>query len=178
MAGYLDHYGAGDERRARKIKVAILSVVVLAVLSGLLYFVLHNYSQERQAKRFFERLEAHDYQGAYVLWGCTAARPCSGYPMSSFMQDWGPPVNVTGFAILDGESCDNSVIVDVDAGPAGDKKLWVDRDTLGLSFPPNDMGCVQALVDQNGNLSYQGKHNRIYNFFRNVKYRLRGRTYR
>jgi hypothetical protein len=85
---------------------------------------------------------------------------------------------VTGFAILDGESCDNSVIVDVDAGPAGDKKLWVDRDTLGLSFPPNDMGCVQALVDQNGNLSYQGKHNRIYNFFRNVKYRLRGRTYR
>jgi hypothetical protein len=163
MAGYLDHYGAGDERRARKIKVAILSVVVLAVLSGLLYFVLHNYSQERQAKRFFERLEAHDYQGAYVLWGCTAARPCSGYPMKSFMQDWGPPVNVTGFAILDGESCGNSVIVDVDAGPAGDKKLWVNRNTLELGFPPYDQ-CPQG--------------NRIYNFFRNVKYHLHGRTYR
>ena len=107
MAGFFDQYGAGDERRARKIKITILSVVVLAVLSGLLYFVLHNYSQERQAKRFFELLAAHDYQGAYVLWGCTAARPCSGYPMNSFMQDWGSSVDVTGFAILDGESCGN-----------------------------------------------------------------------
>ena len=163
MAGYLDQYGAGDERRARKIKITILSVVVLAAMSGLLYFVLHNYSQERQAKRFFALLEAHDYQGAYVLWGCTAARPCSAYPMKSFMQDWGPPVNVTGFAILDGESCGNSVIVDVDAGSAGDKKLWVNRNTLELGFPPYDQ-CPQG--------------NRIYNFFRNVKYHLHGRTYR
>ncbi|MEI9972619.1 MAG: OmpH family outer membrane protein [Ignavibacteriota bacterium] len=38
MAGYLDEYGAGDERRARIIKAIAVSVVVLAVLSGLLYF--------------------------------------------------------------------------------------------------------------------------------------------
>ena len=30
MAGYLDQYGAGDERRARKIKIAVVSVVVVA----------------------------------------------------------------------------------------------------------------------------------------------------
>ena len=40
MAGFLDDYGAGDERRARIIKTAVISVVVLAVVSGLLYFLL------------------------------------------------------------------------------------------------------------------------------------------
>jgi hypothetical protein len=163
MAGYLDQYGAGDEQRARRIKIAVLSVVTLAVLSGLLYFVFHNYSQERQAKKFFELLEAHDYKAAYALWGCTDAHPCSGYPMKSFMEDWGPPMNVTTFSILDGESCGNSVIVDVDAGSAGDKKLWVSRNNLSLGFPPYDQ-CPQG--------------NRIYNLVRNIKYRLRGRTYR
>jgi hypothetical protein len=72
-------------------------------------------------------------------------------------------VDVKGFAVLDGETCGNSVIVDVDAGPAGDRKLWVNRETLDLGFPPYDQ-CPQG--------------NRIYNFVRNIKYRLRGRTYR
>jgi hypothetical protein len=162
MAGYLDQYGAGDERRARRLKLIILAVVGCVALSGILYSLLHNYSQERQAKRFFEHLAAGDYKAAYALWGCTDARPCSGYPMSAFMQDWGPPVQVAGFSILDGETCGNSVIVDVDAGSAGNKKIWVNRATLELAFPPYDQ-CPQK--------------NRIYDFMRNIKYRLHGRTY-
>jgi len=177
MPGYLDQYGAGDERRARNIKIVILSVLALVAASGILYYFLHNYSQERQAKRFFQLLEAHDYKSAYALWGCTDARPCSGYPMDAFLRDWGPPVAVNGFTVLDGESCGNSVIVDVDAGAAGDRKLWVNRDTLEFSLPPNDKGCVQAYVDQNGNLFYQPQHTRIYNWFRNLKYKLHGRKY-
>ena len=135
MAGYLDQYGAGDERRARKIKIAVVSVVGLAITGGILYFLFHNHSPERQVKRCFQLLAAGDYQAAYVAWGCTEAKPCTGYPMSVFLRDWGPPLNVTGFAILDGESCGNSVIVDVDAGAAGDRKLWVNRGTLEISFP-------------------------------------------
>jgi len=42
MAGFLDEYGAGDERRARIIKLILVSVVVAAVLSGLLYFLFRN----------------------------------------------------------------------------------------------------------------------------------------
>jgi len=163
MAGYLDQYGAGDEQRARKIKITILSVISGAVASCLLYFIFHNFSEEQQAKKFFELLEARNYQAAYELWGCTSAHPCDGYPMKSFMQDWGPPVNVQGFAVLDGESCGNNVIVDVDAGAAGDRKLWVGRDHLDIGFPPYEQ-CPQG--------------NRIYNLFRNVKYKLHGRTYR
>ena len=162
MAGFLDHYGAGDEQRARKIKIAVVSVVVLAAASGLMYFFFHNYSEERQATRFFQLLQLHNYQEAYAMWGCTAAHPCDGYPLSSFMQDWGS-ADVKGFAVLDGESCGNSVIVDVDAGAAGDKKLWVARGTLEIGFPPYEQ-CPQG--------------NRIYNLYRDIKYRLRGRNYR
>ena len=163
MAGFLDNYGAGDERRARNIKIAVVSVAVLAVLSGLLYFFFHNYPQEQQARRFFRLLQAHDYPQAYGLWVASDSDR-RGYPMSAFLQDWGPPsMEVRNFSILDAESCGNSVIVDVDLGPAGDKKLWVNRQTLELGFPPWEV-CPQQ--------------NRIYNFYRNVKYQLRGRTYK
>jgi hypothetical protein len=124
---------------------------------------LHNYPQVQQAKRFYRLLEAHDYQTAYGLWVSTDSER-SGYPMTNFLQDWGAPsVEVRSFDILDAESCGNSVIVDADLGQAGDKKVWVNRATLELGFPPYDE-CPQQ--------------NRIYNFYRNVKYRLHGRAYR
>jgi hypothetical protein len=163
MAGFLDQYGAGDERRARNIKLIVVSVVVLAILSGLLYFFFRNYRQEQQAKRFFQLLAAHDYPTAYGFWVSSDSER-AGYPMTSFMQDWGPPaVDVHSFDILDAESCGNSVIVDADLGQAGDKKVWVNRRSLELGFPPYDQ-CPEG--------------NRIYNLFRNVKYHLHGRTYK
>jgi len=177
MTGLLEgDYGAGEKRRARVIKVIVVSVLALTVIAGTVYFFFHNYREEQQVKQFMILLEARDYQGAYNLWtGSDSAR--ARYRMSDFMQDWGSPVDVSGYVILDAESCDNSVIVDVDAGHAGDRKVWVDRASLSMSFPPNEFGCVQALVDGRGNLAYRRKHNLIYEWFRNLKYRLRGRTY-
>jgi len=177
MAGFLDEYGAGDERRARIVKITVVSVLAVVVAAGLGYYFFHNYPEEHQVKQFFNLLAAHDYDAAYRLWapGGDAQKQ---YPMTSFLQDWGPPVDVRGYTILDGESCEKSVIVDVDAGKAGDKKIWVDRATLDMSFPPNSEGCVQAMVDGAGNLSYRDRHNQVYEWFRNVRYRLRGRTYK
>jgi len=164
MAGFLDEYGAGDERRARIVKIVVVSVIGLAILSGLLYFFFRNYRQEQQAKRFFELLQAHNYQAAYDMWVSSDAER-NGYPLAAFLQDWGPQtMDVHSFTIMDAESCGNSVIVDADLGPVGDKKVWVNRQSLELSFPPPYEGCIQQ--------------NRIYNFYRNVKYRLRGRTYK
>ena len=68
MAGYLDQYGAGEERREKIIKSLVVSLIVLVVLGGIAFFVFHNYRQEHQVKRFFELLQAHDYQAAYALW--------------------------------------------------------------------------------------------------------------
>jgi hypothetical protein len=169
-------YGAGEEPRARVIKMTVASVLALTVIAGIVYFFFHNYRQEQQVEQFMKLLEARDYQGAYNLWtGSDSAR--ARYAMSDFMRDWGPPVDVSEYVILGTESCDKSVIVDVDAGHAGDRKVWVDRASLSMSFPPYEEGCVQPVVDGRGNLWYRHKHNKIYEWFRNLRYRLRGRTY-
>ena len=162
MAGYLDNYGAGDERRARNLKVAVISVIGFAVLSAFLYFFFHNYREEHQVKRFYQLLAARDYQAAYGMW-VSSDQDRRDYTMESFMQDWGPSEDVHNFDILDAESCGKSVIVDADLGPAGEKKVWVKRENLLLGSPPYDQ-CIEQ--------------NRINNLYRNIKYRLHGRTYK
>lgn len=161
MAGYLDQYGAGEERREKITKRVVIAVLALLVVGGLVYSIFHNYPEERQAKRFFDLLQARNYQSAYTLWGCMETKPCRDYPFTEFMKDWGPDVSpVNGADVLDGESCGSGVIVDVDAGKAGDKKLWVERSTRILGFPPYER-CPQG--------------NRIHDFWRNIRYRLHGR---
>ena len=167
MSDFLEQYGAGDERRARIVKRLVVAVTGLLVITGILYYSFHTYLQERQVKRFFDLLAVHDYKQAYALWGCTDASPCRDYPMRSFLEDWGPQaLSVTHFEVLDGESCGSGVIVDTDAGAAGDKKLWVERRDLIIGFPP---------PWPNGECPHG---NRIYNFVRDLKYRLHGRTYK
>ena len=169
MTGYLDNYGAGDEKRERIIHRVILWTAVTLALAGVLYFVFHfvvpNRGEQAQARKFFQLLAAHDYKQAYAMWGCTDAKPCHDYTFAMFMQDWGPAAApVTTFDVLDGETCGTGVIIDVDAGKAGDKKLWVDRKTQELgSLPPGVDQCPHT--------------NRIYTFVRDLRYRAHGRTF-
>jgi len=164
MAGYLDEYGVSDEQRARTIRRVVIWVLGLAIAAGMLLFIFHNFSEDRQVKRFLALLEARDYKAAYALWGCTDAHPCRDYAMTSFMQDWGPQAVPPGkFQVLDGESCGSGVIVDTDLGTAGDRKLWVESKDLSIGFPPFEQFP---------------QRNRIADFVRNIKYRLHGRTYK
>jgi len=163
MAGYLDQYGAGDERKEKITKRVILAIVIVLVVGGLGYAFFHDFPEERQVGRFFDLLQKHDYQAAYAMWGCTQPtdRACNDYPFAEFMKDWGPEASpVTSADVLDGESCGSGVIVEVDAGKAGDKKLWVERANHILAFPPFDR-CPQG--------------NRIHDWWRDVRFRLHGR---
>ena len=139
MAGYLDQYGAGEERRLRIIKTLVISIVALAVLGGIAFFVFHNYSQERQVKRFFTLLQAHDYQSAYNLWVRTESDR-RAYPLESFMRDWGPQSghpDVRDYRISKSRSCGSGVILTVDFGNnQQEEKLWVQRDDLTIGFSP------------------------------------------
>jgi hypothetical protein len=138
MPGYLDQYGAGEERREKIIKSLVISLVALIVLGGIGFFVFHNYRQERQVKRFFELLQAHDYQNAYSLWVRTEGDR-RGYPFNAFMQDWGPQSghsDVSNFHIAKSRSCGSGVILTVDFGPNQQEKLWVQRDDLTIGFSP------------------------------------------
>jgi hypothetical protein len=164
MAGYLDQYGAGDERRAKIVRNLAIAVVLLLVAGSVLLYIFHNHRQERQVQRFFDLLDGRDYQGAYALWVRTDSDR-RGYPFSAFMQDWGADAVPPGrFEVLDGESCGSGVIVDVDTGKAGGKRLWVEREDLVIGFPPPGMErCPHR--------------NRIADWLRGIKYRLHGRTY-
>ena len=90
MAGYLDQYGAGEERREKIIKTVVISLVALVVVGGIGFFIFHNYRQERQVKRFFEYLEAPRLSAGAMRCGCHNESERRGYPFTAFMQDWGP----------------------------------------------------------------------------------------
>src|ERR1039457_2557767 len=86
MAGYLDQYGAGEERRGKIIKTVVITLVAVVLIGGALIFNFHNFREERQVKQFLSRLTSRDYKAAYALFGCTDAKPCHYYPYDKFMR--------------------------------------------------------------------------------------------
>ncbi len=139
MAGYLDQYGAGDERREQIIKTAAAAVLLAVVLGGIAFYFFHNFRQERQVKRFFELIGAQQYKDAYALWGCTDAKPCRDYPFTEFMKDWGPPSNrgdARSWEITRSRSCGSGVILTIRTPKHEDEKLWVQRNDLTIGFSP------------------------------------------
>ncbi len=138
MPGYLDTYGAGEERRIRFIKIGVLVLVTLLIAGGIAYWFLKNWREERQARLFFDELGRRNYQAAYAMWGCTEAQPCRDYPFEEFLKDWGPgsgrPAPDT-FRIVKSRSCGSGVILTVNTGQQ-QEKLWVERKTLTIGFSP------------------------------------------
>ena len=147
MAGYLDQYGAGEERRGKIIRNVVIAVVALVAVGGALYFNFHNYREEQQVKQFMSLLAGKDYKAAYALFGCTDAKPCRYYPIDKFMEDWGPTSGHSGFdsaRITRSRSCGSGVLLTVDYGSNQQEKLWVERGDKSIGFPPVQ-GCPAGL---------------------------------
>ena len=146
MAGYLDTYGAGVERRIKIIKTVVISLVSILVIGGILMFVFHNYREEQRVKAFLAALAAKDYKSAYVMFGCTDAKPCTAYAFDKFMEDWGPASghNPAQARVTRSRSCGTGVILTVDYGQSRQEKLWVERKDMSIGFPPFD-GCPAGL---------------------------------
>ena len=143
LAGYLDHYGEGDEKREKIVKRTLLTILVLLVVGGVLFFYFKNYRQEQRVAAFFEHLQNKDYRAAYALWGCTEANPCEAYPFENFMQDWGPAsprANVQDYRIARSRSCGSGVILTVQFGQDYEERLWVEKKDNIISFSPYP-GC-------------------------------------
>lgn len=139
MPGYLDQYGAGEERRNRIIAISIVAVLAIASLTGLGWYLLKNHHQEGVVKAFVADLRKGDYQAAYRDWGCTPQMPCSGYAFDKFMQDWGPkdsPPDPAVLGLIESESCDTGVLLTVTVNRSREEKLWVDRSNDAISFAP------------------------------------------
>lgn len=90
MPGYLEDYGAGEEKRGKILRRILIGVVTVLVFGAVSYFSLRNYSENRSIQNFVAALQQKDYKQAYARWGCTEAKPCRDYSFEKFMEDWGP----------------------------------------------------------------------------------------
>ena len=151
MPGYLDQYGAGEEKRNRLIVRAVVSAVVVIVVTGIGWYLLKNHHQEGVVKTFLADVRRGDYQAAYRDWGC-GAKPCGGYDFQKFMSDWGPapaagaptsdssgsggPPDSGVLGLADSESCNNGVLLTVEVNRTRMEKLWVEKGNVTISYAP------------------------------------------
>src|SRR5579872_696440 len=138
MAGYLDQYGAGDEKRLALIKRTVYVIVGLLVFVALPWYLFKNHSEESHVKDFLALLRKHDYQAAYKTWGCDQPKMCDGYPYDRFLEDWGDKstADPNQLRILDSESCGMGVMLTVRASRGRQDTLWVEKSNGIISFAP------------------------------------------
>jgi hypothetical protein len=140
MSGYLDQYGAGEEKRENIIKFSVFGLLFVLVFGSLGYYLFKNHAQEAKVRTFLETLRRKDYPAAYQFWGCTVASPCSGYAYDKFLEDWGPKAaSPEILRIEDSENCNSGVIMTVDTAPAKQEKIWVEKSGGGLAFSPFEL---------------------------------------
>lgn len=139
MAGYLESYGAGEERREKIAKRLLLGALAALVLAAVLYFMFRNWREDRQVRLFLELAKKQDYQAAYRLWGCSPETPCRDYQFDKFLEDWGPKNprgDIARARITKTRSCATGVIYTLEYGPDEPLLLWVGRNDRILSFAP------------------------------------------
>jgi hypothetical protein len=139
MSGYLEAYGAGDEKRSKLIKRAALVVVVVLAAGAALYFGFRDYREKQQAKRFVALLQQKDYQAAYALWGCTPTSTCRSYTVNKFLEDWGPKsahADASKLQIASTRGCSSGVIIELKSAASEPDYLWVERGTRNVGFAP------------------------------------------
>lgn len=141
--GYLEQYGEGEDRRNSIIVRAVSLVLITAVISSLLFYLLKNHHQEGVVKSFLSAVRAGDLKAAYRLWGCTDQKPCSGYEYDKFLADWSPQSTIAGAApdlkllgLTDSESCNSGVLLTVEVNANRVEKLWVDKREDSINFSP------------------------------------------
>lgn len=139
MSTYLDEYGAKDSRREKIRNWILISLAVVLVVGGGLYFTFRNYNEEKRAKLFLEMLRTQQYEKAYEVWGCSQAKPCRDYSYDKFLEDWGPKsahADVSRVTVVRTRSCSGGIIQTLRFGEKDEVLLWVDRSDLTLGFAP------------------------------------------
>jgi hypothetical protein len=158
MAGYLDQYGAGDERREKRnrwLVIAAGTVLGVLVIWWFLYGwdkseivreshvarlvqKLRNHSQEDEVRQFLDLVRSRQYEAAYKVWG-----PNKDYPFDNFMEDWGPQSQrqLGSFDIVRSRTCGSGVVITVDFPKGEQTSLWVQKADKTIGFSPFAGGC-------------------------------------
>jgi hypothetical protein len=158
MAGYLDQYGAGDERREKRTRL-LLYAGGAALAALLLWWFLYGWdksevvrephiarlvqklrhgSQENEVRQFLDLLKNHQYEAAYQIWG-----PNKDYPLNKFMEDWGAQGqrDLSSFEVVRSRTCGSGVVVTVEFQKGAAESLWVQKADRTIGFSPFASGC-------------------------------------
>jgi hypothetical protein len=146
MADFLEGYGAGDERRERIMRWALITIGVLALVWLVdwcltLYgtYNLRDIRAQYVSWKFFRHLKNQEYDKAYRMWGCDEAHPCRDYTREKFMEDWGPKGRYADLSKMETKAvrhCGRGIIHSITLGPDNSVDLWVEHRDLVLSFAP------------------------------------------
>jgi hypothetical protein len=144
MSGFLDPgYGVNEARRARRIKLIVLSSVSVLIVATVLFFTFRTWQQERAVKEFFSLLKQQNYQEAYKLWGANKY-----YPPEKFIEDWGPTgeyKNAASAEITNEDVCGGGVVFTVEIPKTAPIGLRVERSTNIIGFAPyGEVRCPGA----------------------------------
>jgi hypothetical protein len=158
MAGYLDQYGAGDERRERMNRWFFLAGGVAAGALVVWWFLfawdkseivrephvarlvqkLRHRGQENEVRQFLDLIKNQKYEDAYRLWG-----PNTDYPLNRFIEDWGPQGqrSLSSYEIVRSRSCGSGVVITINFQKGPEENLWVQKSDRTIGFSPFAAGC-------------------------------------
>ena len=138
MAGYLENFGAGEERRERTVKRLAIAAVALLILTTVGYFLFRDYREKQVAEHFLTLLREKKYEEAYRAWGC----PCKDYKYSMFLEDWGPQgphANMETAKVVKRQHCSDGYLMTIEWGANDRLPLYVNRADQGLSIFPHPL---------------------------------------
>jgi len=139
MSDYLEGYGVEDARRERIRKRFLLSLFVLLILGGVLWFVFRDRREKSQLEAFYDTLRGKRYEEAYRMWGCGKENPCRDYSFERFLEDWGPQsphADLSGMKVVRTRSCRSGIIQTIDFRGKDEIHLYVNRGDLVLAYAP------------------------------------------
>lgn len=158
MAGYLDQYGAGDERRERMTRWLFIAGGAALGLLLIWWFLfgwdksevvrephvarlvqkLRHRGQEDEVRQFLNLIRSRQYEAAYRVWG-----PNTDYPFNRFMEDWGPQSerNLSSYDIVRSRTCGSGVVITIDFQKGPEENLWVQKSDRTIGFSPFAGGC-------------------------------------
>lgn len=120
-------------RKYVPLNVLILSLFLIAIITGLVTFRFWNVREEHAVSHFLDTVEQGNYQEAYRLW-----QPSPTYSFDAFVRDWGEKGDygkIREYEILGSESKGPIVIVTVRINNVNPPlELIVERKTFGLAY--------------------------------------------
>lgn len=137
-----------DERRARRRRIQITSIIVVVLIVAFLLWWFRYWPLERRVDKFFDALQAQNYEQAYSIWMNDPnwrqhPQQYARYPFNEFYTDWGTggewglikSHHVDGAAAPRGGS--SGVVVVVTVNDRAEKaRIWVEKSDKTMHFSP------------------------------------------